>query len=48
MNVAFFRNHFNQILPIVMTFTAGCNPAAASFEHEDVRICPITNHICDY
>ena len=48
MNVAFFYNHFNQILPIAMTFTVGCNPAAASFEREDVRMCPFVNLIRDY
>ena len=47
VNVAFFYNNLHQILPIVMTFTAGCSPVAASFEREDVRMCPFANHICD-
>ena len=33
------------MLTIVMTFTAGCRPVIASFKHEDVRICPIANHM---
>ena len=48
MNVAFFNNNFHQLLPIVMIFIAGSSPAAASFEREDVRICPFVNLICDY
>ena len=47
-NAAFFCNNFNQTLPIEMSFTAGCSPAAASFEREDVRMCPFANLICHY
>ena len=47
VNVAFFYNNFDQFLPIVMTFTAGCSPVATSFECEDVRMCPFANLICD-
>ena len=47
-NVAFFFNNFHQLLAIEMTFTAGCSPVAASFEREDVRMCPFGNLTCDY
>ena len=47
-NVAFCYNNFNQILPIDMTFIAGCSLVAASFEREDARMCPFANLTCDY
>ena len=47
-NVAFFYNNFHQILAIEMTSTTGCIPVPASFEREDVRMCPFANLTCDY
>ena len=47
-NVAFFHNNFNRILPIDITFIAGCSLVAASFEREDARMCPFANLTCDY
>ena len=47
-NAAFFFNNFHQLLTMEMTFTAGFSPVAASFERDDVRICPFGNLTCDY
>ena len=47
-NVAFFYNNFHQLLAIKITFTAGCSPAAASFQREDVRMCLFAYLTCDY
>ena len=46
-NVVFFYNKFHQLLAIEMSFTAGYSLVAASFEREDVRMCPFGNQICD-